>query len=238
MSIIVVLLFSISTLIYKYFYLYPPVEIKGYSMWPTLKNKEMYFSLPLLEIEHGDIVAFNASSYREGKRDFKKSIFGTYYIKRVIGLPGDIIEYDSKNMQFTINGQKETYCEALDLYIDDYQEWIESRDRYLKELSENKMEKALFHMNKTGFLNTYNDNFDSWRYEVPEGYVFLAGDNREDSTDSRYFGPVPMDYLIKKINLSLKYKLEYQSYILPFIDYKLYKQQKKWVYWVKTLIRS
>jgi signal peptidase I len=33
---------------------------------------------------------------------------------------------------------------------------------------------------------------------VPKGYVYLMGDNRGDSDDSRYWGPVPIDWVIGK----------------------------------------
>lgn len=97
----------------------------------------------------------------------------TNYIKRVIGLPGDHIAY--KNDQLFINdiAYEEPYLEVLkhDIPIDTY-------------LTEN------FTLQKyTGFE------------VIPDGYVFVLGDNRKKSTDSRdpTLGLIPMNSVLGEV---------------------------------------
>lgn len=73
-------------------FVFTPVVVKGDSMDPTLIDGERVIALKNTDIKRFDIVTFPAPD-DEGKN----------YIKRVIGLPGDIIEY--KNDELYINNK-------------------------------------------------------------------------------------------------------------------------------------
>lgn len=82
---------TLAVVFLAYCFLFTPIEVRGDSMDPTLANNELIFGLRVGGVKRFDIVAFHAPE--EGKD----------YIKRVIGLPGDQIEY--KNDQLFINGK-------------------------------------------------------------------------------------------------------------------------------------
>ncbi len=102
------------------------------------------------------------------------------YIKRVIGVPGDKVEY--KNKKLIINGteMKQTFIENT---ID------ESSGKPVAKYRENLngVEHDIF----------IRDNVAPFDFEVvvPEGQYFMMGDNRDDSADSRYWGFVSDEYL-------------------------------------------
>ncbi|MBB3907572.1 signal peptidase I [Anoxybacillus rupiensis] len=93
------------------------------------------------------------------------------YVKRVIGLPGDRIMY--KNDVLYINGKpiEEPYLQ-----------------RYKRKLVNGKLTGDFTLQEVTG------------RKTVPPGYVFVLGDNRLVSWDSRHFGYVKMNRIVGKVN--------------------------------------
>ena len=104
-----------------------------------------------------------------------------YFIKRVIGLPGDVIEYRSKVL--SINGVEQSQAAVLDAPMD-----FQQRDRFTEQLS--GVEHAVF--------NQPRRPAQDFRYTVPDGHYFMMGDNRDNSSDSRFWGPVPEDRIVGK----------------------------------------
>ncbi|MBB6443823.1 signal peptidase I [Bacillus benzoevorans] len=135
------------------YFLFAPIVVDGLSMMPTLHDQDRMivnkFSYTIGEPERFDIIVFHAPENKD-------------YIKRVIGLPGETIEY--KDDTLYVNGKA---------YEEDY-------------LDENKQEVI------DGPLT------EPLKITVPEGELFVMGDNRRFSKDSRHIGTIPMEKVLGK----------------------------------------
>jgi signal peptidase I len=169
-------------------FLVEPFQIPSGSMIPTLEigdfilvNKFAYglrvpvlnkVFIPVDKPKRGDVMVFFPPHHPE-----------TYYIKRVIGLPGDEISYVSH--QLTING--EVVPEKLQAMLP----VGEPRFRVVTETIGTK-EFSTYKYLLPGYLSRRG----AWI--VPPGHYFMMGDNRDNSADSREWGFVSEDAIVGK----------------------------------------
>ncbi len=170
-------------------FLLEPFTIPSGSMLPTLEvgdyilvNKFAYgLRLPVLGTElvpvgkpqRGDIMVF--------KFPPKPSM---NFIKRVIGLPGDHIR-TAENGDLFVNGElmarklvrQEPEIDPWELY---YEETLGNVKHITRQEVGSESRRKLVDL------------------VVPPGYYFMMGDNRDNSNDSRYWGPVPESNIVGK----------------------------------------
>ncbi len=126
-------------------------------------------------------------------------------VKRVIGVPGDIIML--KENRLFVNGQALQYTRSDQggFAID----WSDQRGEpvILNEKIGNRLHEVAI---------ARTDSFFG-PVQVPEGHLFVMGDNRDFSADSRYYGFVPRDEVLGRARAVIV-SLDPGNYFLPRTD--------------------
>ncbi|WP_096551021.1 signal peptidase I [Ureibacillus thermosphaericus] len=149
-------------------YIFSPVVVNGASMSPTYENEDVIIVSKISKIQRFYHIVFKAPYEDE------------YYIKRVIGLPGDTVEM--KDDVLIINGKE-------------FEEpYVKRNAEYQIRMTENFTLEDL-----TG------------EKKVPDGYIFVLGDNRLNSYDSRHYGLIPIEDVFGESKLRI-YPLQNMKY--------------------------
>ena len=167
-------------------FLLEPFRIPSGSMMPTLLEGDFIFvnkfayglRLPVvntkfLEIgdpERGDVIVFRLPSDPS-----------VNYIKRIVGLPGDVVNYDQGSKRLTINGEP-VPIERVGEY-----DGPEVNAEIVREQLGDDDHLALWKRNSFS---------EGGEWKVPDGHYFVMGDNRDNSQDGRVIGFVPDKNLV------------------------------------------
>lgn len=164
-------------------FVFEPFQIPSGSMIPTLKigdfilvNKFNYglrlpvvgtTIVPLGKPERGDVMVFYPPNDSR------------YFIKRVIGLPGDHIKIVNKVL--FINGveAEQTLVRGIN-------------DDLSYEILDEQLGDRVHKIRK----QRYKTSWDNMSVVVKPGHYFMMGDNRDNSSDSRRWGQVPENNIV------------------------------------------
>jgi signal peptidase I len=136
------------------------------------------------EPERGDVVVFKLP--RDNRID---------YVKRLIGLPGDIIQMRAGVLY--INGTEVPQRRVGEFMIREHDGVLRSIPEFEETLPNGVTYRVLDAKPNSPF-----DNFGP--YQVPANHYFMIGDHRDNSTDSRALwgvGPVPFENLLGRVGI-------------------------------------
>ena len=177
-----------------------PFSIPSGSMIPTLRvgdlilvNKFSYgIRLPIIHTkiastglpQRGDVAVFR---YPQDE--------SVDYIKRVIGVPGDIVRYENKRI---IVNDTPSPTTSLDPFFDSGRIALQFEERHGEKTYRTLNDDDRMGM---GFLPQSGDRGcqvtdQGLRCVVPQGHYLMMGDNRDNSSDSRVWGFVPERNLV------------------------------------------
>lgn len=163
-----------------------PMSVEGASMYPTLNEEytvtgnkyanDVVYLWRTCNVEYKDIVVFDASTYTNTPSQ-------VYYIKRVIATAGDKLQFR----------RIETANESILAYI------LIKNGETLNETYINTT------MQYTSLGVTPKIVLEETEFIIPEGHVFVMGDNRNNSKDSREFGTISLEHIVGKVIIHLPY---------------------------------
>ncbi len=190
-----IFLLIIVAIILSRIFIWSLVIVDGHSMDPTLADKERLAIVKTSSIDRFDIVVAKEETSTGDTKDI---------VKRVIGMPGDVIKFN--NDKLTINNK--VYSET---YLNNFHKQLangtlaETYGAYPLTNSLTEQNRNLFVSlaENTKAFTTDSTRNPSFTVTVPQGEYFLMGDNRVVSQDSRAVGTFKRSAIIGEAKLRI-----------------------------------
>lgn len=157
-------------------FLFQPTRVSGESMVPTLHNGE-YLIVSKIGHIRGDVPDY-----------------------------GDIVIIDSRVLYDRT--WKDDVTEPMNNYLAFFNHDLQTKNVWVKRVIGRPGDTLAFHDGKVWrngepldepYINEPMEYSRKDEIQIPEGYVFCMGDNRNHSSDSRFIGPVPVDHVLGKV---------------------------------------
>ncbi|HEX8889065.1 MAG TPA: signal peptidase I [Pyrinomonadaceae bacterium] len=180
------------------------------------------FFLPQRNIRRGDIIVFKYPGDNDNPgsdESYKVTPYKDFYIKRVIGLPGETIEVRGANV--LINGQvlpEHRVTVRRDPNDKTPLEPTNNPPRAGEPYTVYYFESTMLSPDKTEEVPPIFHYAVKEPYKIPDNSYFVMGDNRDNSADSRAWGPVEGNLVIGRALFVFWSKDESAPSTFPLID--------------------
>lgn len=185
------------TSIFVFNILLTPFSVTGASMYPTLneddseETSDVVYIASATSFDVGDIIVMHADNYTHEN---------TFYIKRVVATAGDTIQFVRADNHVYTDQTTGTPLGLFYLYVNGEM----MKETYINDETEDSDYTMFLRLDNTEeiYFNTINR---SEKITVPENHVYVLGDNRRVSNDSKYFGCVCIDDIVGKVKIHRAY---------------------------------
>ena len=193
--VIALVIFGLGLTVYRVFFL-RTVGVPGSSMANTIiPGDHLLIRKSFGQIERGEIVVFQYDPESPGYKDRPEDP-GTYHVARVVGLPGETIQMRGRTVYINNRPLQEQKVTTRELGPYEPLEELSTEDS-----GPYRVFYAARSDEERAAVSEAEQFASQTPFRIPNDNYFVMGDNRDNSEDSRFRGPVPRNLIWGKVSM-------------------------------------